>query len=144
MGNFGHKSFLMVGSVDAADIVSLIKGGYEILECHFGFNQGIDAKGKATTRVHSGTITVTLSQLPPLPIIEWAMNPRKSTDGMIVLVDEENVPVEKTIFRHAACTSFHLDYTHSGTGYAATRITIEAEQLVVCDDITFTNEWITD
>ena len=34
MGNFGHKSFLMVGSVDAADIVSLIKGGYEILECH--------------------------------------------------------------------------------------------------------------
>ncbi len=144
MGNFGHRSFLLLGSHNAADIISLIKSGYEILECHFGFNQGIDAKGKATTRVHSGTITVTLSQLPPQPIIEWALNSRKYLDGMIVLVDEENTPVEKTLFRNAACTSFNLDYTQSGTGYAATRITIEAEQLIVCDDITFTNEWTTD
>lgn len=30
---FSHRSFLMLGG-DATDILNLIKGGYEILDCH--------------------------------------------------------------------------------------------------------------
>jgi hypothetical protein len=33
----GHKSFLILGGNTAADIVSLIEGGYEILDCAFSF-----------------------------------------------------------------------------------------------------------
>jgi hypothetical protein len=68
---FGHRSFLILGGGGPADIVSLIKGGYEIVGCHFAFEQGVDERGKATTRVHGGTINITLSQLPPQPVIDW-------------------------------------------------------------------------
>ena len=42
---FGHRSFLVIGG-GAADILSLVKGGYEILDCNFAFEQGVDARRK--------------------------------------------------------------------------------------------------
>ncbi len=138
---FSHRSFLMLGG-GATDIISLIKGGYEVVDCNFSFQQGIDDSGKATTRVYSGTIHVTLSQLPPMPIIEWALNSRKYQDGIIVTVDNENIPVEKIIFKHATCINFGISYTESGQSYTVTRLVIQAEEMVVGDGVTFTNEWI--
>ncbi|GHT65528.1 hypothetical protein AGMMS50239_25490 [Bacteroidia bacterium] len=137
---FGHRSFLVLGG-GAADIVSLIKGGYEILDCHFSFEQGIDNRGKATTKVHGGTIQVTLSQLPPQPIIDWALDSRKYKDGMIIVVDAENIPLEKTLFKNGACVELELDYTQKGGSYVVTKIVIQSEILIVGDGIDFDNEW---
>jgi hypothetical protein len=137
---FGYRSFLVIGG-GAADIVSLIKGGYEILDCHFAFEQGIDQRGKATTRVHGGTIQVTLSQLPPQPVIEWALQSRKYNDGMIVVLNAENIPLEKTLFQNAACIGMDLNYTQKGDSYAATKLTIQAETIIVGNGIDFMNEW---
>ncbi len=67
---FGHRSFLMLGSAGAADIISLIKGGYEVSNCHFALEQAVDDKGKATTKVHGGTIYITLPMLPPSDIVD--------------------------------------------------------------------------
>ena len=50
---YGHRSFLVIGG-GAADIVSLIKGGLEILSYKFSFQQGFDRKGKASTKVYGG------------------------------------------------------------------------------------------
>jgi len=137
---FGHRSFLVIGG-GSADLLSLIKGGYEILDCHFSFEQGIDNSGKAATGVHGGTIYVTLSQLPPEPIIEWALQSRKYNDGMIVILDAENTPLEKILFQNAACIRFELDYTQKGEGYSATKLIIQAEIVTVGDGIEFMNEW---
>jgi hypothetical protein len=139
---FGHRSFLMLGGDSPADILSLIKGGYEILDCHFSFDQAVDDKGKAATRVHSGVLQITLSQLPPLTVIEWALNSRKYTDGVIVMLDANNVPVEKIFFQNATCTSFKINYTQKGDSYCATRLIVQSERLIVGDGITFANEWI--
>jgi len=137
---FGHRSFLMLGG-GAADILSLIKGGYEIKECRFSFEQGIDNKGKATTRVYAGTIYITLSQTPPKNIIEWALQPRKYQDGVIVVLDSDNIPLEKIFFQNAACVDFEIDYIQSGNSYFSTRIAIQAEVLTVGQGINFNNEW---
>ncbi len=137
---FSHRSFLMLGD-GAADILSLIKGGYEILDCHFSFEQGIDERGKATTRVHGGTIQVTLSQLPPQQIIEWGLQSRKYHDGVIVVLDAENIPLEKILFQNAACINMDLNYTQKGDGYAVTKLTIQAETIIVGSGIDFMNEW---
>jgi len=128
----------------AADIKSLIQGGYEILDCHFAFQQGIDQKGKATTKVQSGTMQITLSQLPPKDILNWALEPRKFMDGMIVLVDEENIPIEKILFKKANCVNLDIDYTLKGNSYTFTKLIIQAEMLVVGSGIEFENEWIHD
>jgi hypothetical protein len=140
---FGHRSFLVIGG-GGADIMSLISEGYEILDCNFAFEQGIDERGKATTRVHGGTIQVTLSQLPPMPIIEWALQSRKYNEGMIVILDAENIPLEKVLFQNAACVGFDLNYSRKGESYAATKLTLRAETVIVGNGIDFTNEWTFD
>ncbi|MDR2915096.1 MAG: type VI secretion system needle protein Hcp [Tannerella sp.] len=138
---FGHRSFLMLGGDGAADILSLIKGGYEVADCEYSFNQGVNEKGKATTKVHGGTMTVTLSQLPPLPVIEWGMKSRNYQDGVIVVVDAENIPLEKIFFKQAACVDMEVDYTQTGNSYASTKLILQAARLIVGDGIDFENEW---
>jgi len=133
----------MIGS-DAADIKSLIGGGYEILDCNFSFQQGIDPTGKATTKVSSGSLQITLSQLPPIDIIEWALDSRKYTDGVIVMLDAENIPVEKILFKNATCIHFGIDYTQKGEAYTHTKLIVQAERLLVGNGIDFENEWVYD
>ncbi len=137
---YGHRSFLVLGG-EAADIVSLVKGGLEILSYNFAFKQGFDQRGKASTRVNGGVIGITLSQLPPMNIIRWGMDSRKYEDGMIVVLDANNIPVEKIIFENAACVGFELNFTDTGDSYASTKLDIQAEKLIVGNGITFTNEW---
>jgi hypothetical protein len=137
---FGNKSFLVLGD-SASDIASLIKGGYEILSFNFLFRQGVDRRGKVSTRVYGEDINVTLSQLPPKCITEWGIKSKEYRDGMIVTLDNENIPIEKIIFQRAACIGFEVDYTQSGNSYASTKIVIRAEKLIVGNDIDFDNEW---
>ncbi len=140
---FGNRSFLMLGSSGGSNILDLLKGGLEILDCNFSFQQGIDHKGKATTRTVAGSINVTISQLPNEEIIEWALDSRKYLDGCIILVDEENIPIEKIIFKKAACVNFDITYAVKGSGYAATRLSIQPEAINLDDgdDNDFSNEW---
>lgn len=138
---FGHRSFLVLGG-DAADIVSLVKGGLEVLSYNFSFRQGFDGKGQATTRVHAGNISLTLPQLPPQNIIQWGLQSRKYESGMIILLDGENMPIEKVIFENAACIGMEVNYTESGDSYASTKLVIQSEIIIVGDGIDFLNEWV--
>jgi len=137
---FGNQSFLVIGG-GAADIMSLVNGGYEISDCSFAFEQGVDERGKATTRVYSGAFHITLSRLPDNTLIEWALNSRKYCNGFIVVLDANNIPVEKFIFMNAACVDFSIDYTQQGDNYTTTKLVIQAERIVVGDGIEFENEW---
>ncbi|MDR2145896.1 MAG: type VI secretion system needle protein Hcp [Tannerella sp.] len=142
---FAHRSFLIFGG-GTADILSLIKGGYEILNFRFRFKQGVGTNGKATTKVHGGTIDILLSQLPDKEHIDWALNSRKYLDGMIVSLDADNMPIEKVFFQNATCTYFKIDFLQSGSSYLSTKLEITAEKLKVgsLGDITFDNKWIND
>jgi hypothetical protein len=132
----------MLGGGGAADIISLIKGGYEVHSYRHFFKQEIDRKGKVTTKVYGGFMQLVLTQIPPNPIIEWALDSRKYMDGVIISVNEENIPLEKIIFKNATCVSFSINYTHKGDSYTTTSITIAAEELSLGNGVSFTNEWI--
>lgn len=138
---FGCRSFLILGDGSPADIMSLINGGFEILDCNYSFNQGVSSKGKTTTKVHLKTMSITLSQLPAQPIIEWGMQPRKYLSGMIVVLDAENIPLEKIFFKEAACVDMEIDYTQTGKSYICTKLLIQVGKLIVGDGIDFENEW---
>ena len=138
---YGNRSFLILGSDSAMDLVSLIKEGYEISRCNFEFQQGTDKKGKISTRVFAGTVSIVLNQLPPQPIVEWAMQPRKYNDGVIVLVDAENIPLEKIFFKNAACIGFNMDFVQQDESYSTTSITIHAQKMIVGDGTDFDSEW---
>ncbi|MDR1222182.1 MAG: type VI secretion system needle protein Hcp [Tannerella sp.] len=139
---FGHRSFLILGGESPADIKSLTEGGYEISDCRFPIEQGVDYTGKVTTRVYFGRINIILSQLPPKEIIEWGINSRRYHDGAIVVLDANNIPLEKVIFKNAACIRFKMNYTEYGDSYITTEIALQAQKLIVDDGIEFDNEWI--
>ena len=141
---FGHRVFFIIGSNSPADIKSLISGGYEVLDCGFNFRQGIDKFGKATTRVYSGTLDVKLSELPKNDLTEWALESRKYMDGMIVVLDADNLPLEKVFFKNATCINFGIDYTLKGDSYTCTKLIIQSEKMIVGDGIDFENEWVYD
>jgi hypothetical protein len=141
---FGHRSFLVLGGDSPADIKSLTEGGYEILKCDFSIEQGIQKNGKVSTRVFTSAIEVILSQFPTEELLQWGINTRSYKDGMIVLLDAENAPIEKIIFKHAACTRLELDFIQKGESYTSVNMMIQPEQLLLGtgNDITLTNEWI--
>jgi hypothetical protein len=140
---FGHRSFLMLGGDSPADIRSLTKGGYEILDCRFSLEQGMHKEGKVSTRVYASAVEIVLSQFPTDEILEWGIKNRKYKDGMIVLLDANNIPVEKIIFKNAACTRLMLSYIQTGKSYASVKMMIQPEELLLgtSNDIFFTNEW---
>jgi hypothetical protein len=137
---YAHRSFLVLGG-GAADIISLVKGGYEIANCEFSFEQGIDDTGKATTRVHGGNISLTLPMIPPNDIIAWAIDSRKYQDGAIITLDDQNMPVARILFENAACINFGIDFRQKGDSYTITNLVIQAEVITVGNGIEFLSEW---
>jgi hypothetical protein len=139
---FGHRSFLVIGGGGPVNIMSLIKGGYELANCEFSFQQGMDEKGQVQTEVIGGTIHVALPMLPSDEILLWGMKSKEYRDGMIVAVDEENKPMHKIIFNNAACIGLQIGYKRKGNAYASTLITIQAETIVVGTGVKFKNRWV--
>jgi len=137
---FGHKSFLKIGPLDDASIVGLYKSSYELKNCSYGFRQGVNVDGKAQTEVRGGDIHVTISGLPPLDVIQWALDSRKYNDGVIVFCDSDNMPLEKVHFTDAACISMDISYTQQGDSYAATKLTLRARKITVGDN-NLNNRW---
>jgi hypothetical protein len=62
-------------------------------------------------------------------------------DGAIILLDYDNVPVEKVIFNNAICSEFEFDYVFDGSGYCQTRMAIQSEIIILEDGVTIDNEW---
>ena len=139
---FSHKTYLKLGDSSGTDFLSLIKSGYELMNCQYSFQQGVDDTGKASTEVFGGTLSLTLPMLPPNVIVEWALDSRKYKDGVIVVLDEHNIPMEKILFKNAACINLSIDYTQKGESYTFTKIVLQAEKLMVGNGgLDFDNYW---
>jgi hypothetical protein len=82
--------------------------------------------------------------LPHNDLIEWALDSRKYSDGFIVLLDADNIPIEKTLFKNATCLEFGIDYMQKGESYTVTKLVVQAETLIVGNGIEFENEWVYD
>lgn len=94
---------MKLGSLGDASIQGLYKESYELDSCSFGFSQGVNVDGKAQTDVRGGAISVTIPGIPPADIIEWALGSRKYYDGVIVVCDDNEMPLEKVNFTDEAC-----------------------------------------
>jgi hypothetical protein len=138
---FAHKTYLKIGDFTGTDFMSLVKSGYELANFEFSFSQGTDDTGKASTEVFGGTLSMTLPMLPPNVIIEWALDSRKYKKGVIVVLDDHNVPQEKIMFENAACISMGIDYTQTGESYIFTRLKLQAERLIFGNGLDFDNFW---
>ena len=138
---FSHKAFLKLGDYTGSDFMSLVKSGYELADCEFSFQQGMDDVGKASTEVFGGTLSLILPMLPPDAIIEWALDSRKYQNGAIVVLDEHNQPNEKIFFKNTACIHMNVTYTLKGKSYIMTSLILQAEELRFGSGLDFSNYW---
>lgn len=138
---FSHKSYLKIGDFTSLDFTTLTKTGYELADCEYFFEQGIDYSGKASTGVFGGTIAVTLQTLPSQEIIDWAIRSTKYNKGAVIILDEMNDPHEKVLFENAACIKMKINYALQGTAYITTDIVIQAERLLFSNGFEFDNFW---
>lgn len=137
---FGHKSFLKIGQLEDASIMGLYKDSYELDSCSYGFSQGVDSDGKAQTEVRGGNIHITVPGIPPMEIIEWGLSSRKYNDGVIVICDDNDMPLEKIKFKSGACIGMEISYSQKGKEYIATKLTIQANVIAV-GNVELVNHW---
>lgn len=137
---FGHKSFLRIGTLDDSSITGLYKGSYELENCRFSFSQGVDGNGKPQTEVHVGTINLTYAGLPQQDLLRWMLGSTKYEDGVIVVCDSNNEPLEKVFFEQAACVGLEIDYAQQGKGYIQSKITLQARKIKV-GETALENRW---
>ena len=138
---FGHKSFLRLGTLNDSSIMGLYKESYELESCSYSFSQGVDANGKAQTDVSGGAIYITYPALPSEEMLQWALNARKYHDGMIVLCDDNDQPLEKINFEKAACVGLEINYSEKGKGYVSTKLVLQAFRISVGTSH-LTNKWV--
>ncbi|MBN2742511.1 MAG: type VI secretion system needle protein Hcp [Marinilabiliaceae bacterium] len=138
---FGHKCFLRIGQLNDSSISGLYKDSYELLGCNYSFSQGVDFNGKAQTEVKGGAIFITYPNVPPNDIIRWMLDSRKLENGAIVICDANDMPLEKVLFESAACTGMEISYMQKGSGFTATKITLQAKKIQV-GSTTLENNWV--
>ena len=141
---FGHKSYLRFGAVDdsrIAGIMDLYKDSYELESCNYGFAQSIDANGKAQSETRGGAIHIVYAALPTREMLQWALSSRKYHDGMIVICDDNDQPLEKIKFEQAACVGMDIDYSQNGSKYVSTKLVLQAFRISV-GTTNLTNKWV--
>jgi len=137
---FGHKSFLKIGELSDVSITGLYKESYELDYCSYSFSQGINVDGKAQTEVHGGTINISISGIPPNDIIQWSLDSSKYNSGLIVICDDNDMPLEKIKFTDAACIGMEVAYIQTGKGYIVTKLMLQTRQLTI-GHTTLDNRW---
>ena len=138
---FGHRTFLKLGALDDSSIMGLYKNSYELESCNYGFSQGVDSNGKAQTDVSGGAIYITYPALPTEEMLQWALNARKYHDGMIVICDDNDQPLEKIKFEQATCVGLEINYSEKGKGYTNTKLVLQAFRISVGTSF-LTNKWV--
>ncbi len=137
---FGHKCFLRIGELSDSSISGLYRDSYELLNCNFGFSQGVDNNGKAQTEVQGGSISFTFPNIPKDDMIQWMLKSSKLENGAIVICNANDEPVEKVLFEDAACINMGINYTLDGKSYTTTRMTIQARKITV-NETSLENRW---
>lgn len=138
---FNHKAYLKLGSTEGTDFMSLAKGAYELANFEFSFGQGVDIKGQPATEVQGGIIQVTIPNLPSNELIEWMLNSRKTKNGIIVMLDNENIPTQKIVFENAYCVGMNSSYIRQGKSFCSLDLTIAAERVALNSGVDFDNFW---
>ncbi|MDR2145207.1 MAG: type VI secretion system needle protein Hcp [Tannerella sp.] len=137
---FGHKTFLRIGQLTDGSLQGLYRESYELESCEYSFSQGYDHKGQPQSDTLGGAIHITYPGLPPQEILEWALNHRKYHDGVIVICDQNEQPLEKIGFEKAALVKLKIDYSQKGKGLFSTKIVLQAFSLQVGVHF-LTNKW---
>jgi hypothetical protein len=138
---FGYKSFLKVGALNDSSITGLYRDSYELESCDYSFSQPVDVNGKPQSDVCGGSIYLTYANVPPMELLRWMLKSSRYEDGVIVICDENDEPLEKVEFERARCIGLEVNYLQKGKAYTTTKITLQASKIKM-GGAELDNHWI--
>ena len=109
---------------------SLNLGGkeYDVLECNYSLKRDVDSKGRPSSNIYGGKITVRVESTEDTTILETMVNQFKPFNGSVVFKkgDEEGMMKELT-FENAYIIEFAEGIDIVGTAPMSINITISAQ-----------------
>lgn len=112
---------------------------YQLSQFNIGFTQATDIKGEPQNRVRGGCMTVTLTEMLPNSIYDWAMRPGIKKSGEVSFRKESESPSLKIEFHDAYCIGFFRSVDSMGGG-TTTVLTISPLE-ISANGVSFYNHW---
>ena len=114
-----------------------------VLTCEYTLSQPTDARGRASAGVRSGLIRISLVGTDYAILTEWAINPRKFYDGVVLFRDGKGGKLKTLEFEKGYCVSYREIFTpHDGVTSAYTfDIGITAAKIRLNDTL-HDNQWL--
>ncbi|MBS7362574.1 MAG: type VI secretion system needle protein Hcp [Paludibacteraceae bacterium] len=113
---------------------SLNLGGkeYDVLECNYSLKRDVDSKGRPSSNIYGGKITVRVESTEDTTILETMVNQFKPFNGSVVFKkgDEEGMMKELT-FENAYIIEFAEGIDIVGTAPMSITITISAQTIKI-------------
>lgn len=105
---------------------------YDVLDCNYSLRRDVDSKGRPSSNIYGGRITVRVESTEDTTILETMVNQFKPFNGSIVFKkgDEESKMKELT-FENAYIIEFSEGINIVGTAPMAINITMSAQTIKI-------------
>ncbi len=124
---------------DTTVVLVIDNNEFELSEFGISFNQNVDHKGEPQNRVRGGQMHLTLSQIVPNNIYEWAMKSIMKEGEVVFRIKSGSSPL-KISFSNAYCVNFKRNINSKGQGLASSMV-IAPEEISI-NGISFDNHWV--
>ena len=116
---------------------------YPIVHCAYEFTQFTGERGRVTSKVKSGLLTLVIDVPDGSELLAWAVHPRKKLSGNLIFEATDNpIAREKLVFEDGFCVSYEEVFV-SGSAHGAYRCTLQISAAKLkLGTVTKDNTWV--
>lgn len=105
---------------------------YEVLSCGYSFNQATDEKGRPSSEVRAGNISLEITAHDDKELVGWMIDPYKKIAGSIVFNNLDAASTMKEIkFEDGYCVGYSEHFNASSGESLTTSLSISARKIDV-------------
>jgi hypothetical protein len=105
---------------------------FNVLSCHFGLHQNIDATGRPASDVRGGTVSVTIESTDDTTIYTWMTDAHAFKDGKVTFYKrDQDSKMKELEFKQAACIDYSENFDANSSSPMSLSFTLSAKELSV-------------
>ena len=114
---------------------------FDVLNCTYSFGQTTDDRGRPSSGVHGGTISLQLVGDDDDSVLGWMVDPYKKTDGKVSFskIDQDS-NLKEMSFKDGYCVGYSESFNRESNNPLTISITISARETTI-GNATHVNNW---
>ena len=114
---------------------------YEVITCVYSLGQSVDDKGRPSSTVRGGNISLQVAASDDDTLIGWMVDPFKKSDGSIIFNKiDENSTMKELKFEQGYCVGYSESFSASSNGPMTVSLNISAKKITL-GNATHENIW---